>query len=125
MLLTNVTLNVNIKLFDFVCAKHCSGKVELVLNSDHTPQQRHWQSWEWEPLSAPTLVHSILSGLWGSSTSHCGPVSRSPFSHSAHLEMPSISLPFPHQSFYSLSSYVLFQKIDIKVLFNIDFSVLF
>ena len=42
MLLTNVTLNVNIKLFDFVYAKHCSGKVELVLSSDHTPQQRHW-----------------------------------------------------------------------------------
>ena len=38
MLLINVTLNVNIKLCDFVCAKHCSGEVELVLSSDHTAQ---------------------------------------------------------------------------------------
>lgn len=42
MLLTNVTLNVNIKLCDFVCAKHCCGEVELVLGSDHTTQSRHW-----------------------------------------------------------------------------------
>lgn len=37
MSLTDVTLNANVTFFDFMCAKHCSGKLVLVLSTDQMP----------------------------------------------------------------------------------------
>ena len=114
--LPNVILNVNANFLNLTCTK-CYSENVLVLQTHPTP---HWSNWLVLGMGAFDLIHPwhFLStwGSGGSGLRTVAPRQCSPSPTLPHIRIPSISLPYGHQNFYSFSSYAvrIFHLTQIK-----------